>query len=70
MNLRQTNEIKVEGCVKINGVQVKTIADISSIAGYVQQEDIFVSFSFMRIYVSYFLEHFTLRLDALLLKNI
>ena len=42
MNFRNTSELKIEGCVKINGSLVKSVQDISSIAGYVQQEDLFV----------------------------
>ena len=42
LNFRNTGELKIEGNVKINGVLVKSVEDISSIAGYVQQEDLFV----------------------------
>ncbi len=42
LNFRNRGNLKVNGDVKINGQPVKSVASLSSLSGYVQQEDIFI----------------------------
>ncbi len=42
LNFRNRGNLKVNGDVKINGQLVKSVASLSSLSGYVQQEDIFI----------------------------
>ncbi len=42
LTFRNQGKLKVTGDVKINGVIVKSSAEISSISGYVQQDDLFI----------------------------
>ncbi len=42
LNFRNRGKLKVTGDVKINGSIVKSMAEISSISGYVQQDDLFI----------------------------
>jgi ABC-type multidrug transport system ATPase subunit len=44
LNMRNSNDLKVEGEVRINGKLIKSVEDISSISGYVQQDDLFIGY--------------------------
>lgn len=42
LNLRNRGELKVEGDVKVNGKLIGMLEEISSMSGYVQQNDLFI----------------------------
>ncbi len=42
LNYRNRGDLKISGEIKINGQLIKNIDEISSISGYVQQDDLFV----------------------------
>ena len=44
LNFRNRGDLKINGDVKVNGVVVKKTANIASISGYVQQEDIYIGY--------------------------
>lgn len=44
INFRNRGSLKITGDVKINGQPVKSSAAISSLSGYVQQEDMFIGY--------------------------
>ena len=44
INFRNRGNLKITGDVKINGQSVTSTAAISSISGYVQQEDMFIGY--------------------------
>ena len=44
LNLRNSGNLKVEGEIRINGKLVSSVEDISSISGYVQQDDLFIGY--------------------------
>jgi len=44
LNFRNRGNLKIAGDVKINGSVVNSAAQISSISGYVQQEDLFLGY--------------------------
>ena len=44
LNFRNRGNLKVEGQIKINGRMISSIEDISSVSGYVQQEDLFTGY--------------------------
>lgn len=41
---RNRNKLAIDGDVKINGQLIKSFEGISSVAGYVQQEDLFIGY--------------------------
>ena len=43
-NFRNRGNLKISGRVKINGCDVNSAAELSEVAGYIQQEDMFVGF--------------------------
>ena len=44
LNFRNRGNLKITGDVKINGQTISSAAEISSISGYVQQEDMFIGY--------------------------
>ncbi len=42
LNCRNRGSLKIEGDIKINGKSVDMIENISSVIGYVQQDDLFI----------------------------
>ena len=42
LNFRNRGSLHIEGEVKVNGKLIKNIAEIASISGYVQQDDLFI----------------------------
>jgi ABC-type multidrug transport system ATPase subunit len=44
LNLKNTDNLKVEGEIRINGKLVSSVEEISSISGYVQQDDLFIGY--------------------------
>nr|QUF59467.1 ATP-binding cassette transporter Abcg-like2 [Brachionus angularis] len=44
LNFRNRGSLKINGEIKVNGNLVKTLQDISSISGYVQQDDLFIGY--------------------------
>jgi ABC-type multidrug transport system ATPase subunit len=42
LNLRNRGSLKFEGDVKVNGERVNSVEEISSMSGYVQQNDLFI----------------------------
>ena len=42
LNFRNKGELKIEGEVRVNSHLVDSVEEISSISGYVQQDDLFV----------------------------
>ncbi len=43
----------VEGDIKINGKKVNSFADISSVSGYVQQDDLFMGYLTVREHLTF-----------------
>lgn len=48
LTMRNRGNFLIDGDVKVNGVKVKNFEEISSISGYVQQEDLFVGYLTVR----------------------
>ena len=44
LNFRNRGNLKITGDVKINGTLVKSVAELSAISGYVQQDDMFIGY--------------------------
>jgi ABC-type multidrug transport system ATPase subunit len=44
LNFRNRGQLKIEGEIMLNGRSVKSIAQLSAISGYVQQDDLFVGY--------------------------
>ena len=44
LNHRNREKLKVKGSVRINGHLVKSVEDVSSVSGYVQQDDVFTGY--------------------------
>ena len=44
INFRNKSNLKVTGDVKINGKMIKSPVEISSVSGYVQQQDMFIGY--------------------------
>jgi ABC-type multidrug transport system ATPase subunit len=44
LNFRNRGNLRIAGDVRINNRVVKSVEDISSVAGYVQQEEIFIGY--------------------------
>ena len=44
LTMRNRGNFIIQGDIKVNGAQVKNFKEISSISGYVQQEDLFVGY--------------------------
>jgi ABC-type multidrug transport system ATPase subunit len=44
LNFRNRGNLKISGDVKINGNVIRKRAEIASISGYVQQEDMFIGY--------------------------
>ena len=44
MNFRNNGDLTVEGEIRINGILVKSSETMSSLCGYVQQDDLFVTY--------------------------
>ena len=44
LNFRNRNDLLVEGEIKLNGKQVNTLEEISTLSAYVQQDDLFVGY--------------------------
>jgi ABC-type branched-subunit amino acid transport system ATPase component len=44
LNLRNRGALKVDGEIRVNGKLVTSLEDISSISGYVQQDDLFIGY--------------------------
>ena len=42
LTCRNNSHLKVTGDVKINGQKINSVSELASIAGYVQQDDIFI----------------------------
>lgn len=42
LNMRNRGKLTVEGDLRINGKLINSIEEISSVSGYVQQNDIFI----------------------------
>lgn len=42
LNFRNRGQLKVHGDIKLNGQGVQSVEKISSVAGYVQQDDLFI----------------------------
>jgi ABC-type multidrug transport system ATPase subunit len=42
LNFRNRGSLKIQGEIKINGESVETVEQISSVSGYVQQDDLFI----------------------------
>jgi ABC-type multidrug transport system ATPase subunit len=42
LNFRNRGNLKISANVKVNGIEVESREEISSISGYVQQEDLFI----------------------------
>lgn len=42
LNFRNRGVLKVEGEVRVNGHLVRSVEEIASISGYVQQDDLFI----------------------------
>ena len=42
LNFRNRGKLKIEGEIRVNGVLVKSVEDISAVSGYVQQDDLFI----------------------------
>jgi ABC-type multidrug transport system ATPase subunit len=44
LNFRNRANLKITGDVKINGSIIRSSSELSSISGYVQQEDMFIGY--------------------------
>lgn len=44
LNFRNRGKLKIEGEIMLNGSQIKSVGQLSSISGYVQQDDLFVGY--------------------------
>jgi ABC-type multidrug transport system ATPase subunit len=44
LNFRNRGQLKIEGEIMLNGCSIKSVGQLSSISGYVQQDDLFVGY--------------------------
>jgi len=44
INFRNRGQLKIDGEIMLNGRSVKSVSQLSSISGYVQQDDLFVGY--------------------------
>ncbi len=58
LNFRNRGNLKFTGEVRINGRLVKSVEDISSVAGYVQQEEIFIGYLTVYEHLLFQVKHF------------
>ena len=70
INFRNRGNLKISGDVKINGESVKTTAAISSISGYVQQEDMFIGYLKVKEQLKFQVNIFNFHLFFISFKNI